>query len=177
MMAAPMTYSVDGEQYIAIMAGTGGSLGSVYPPGSAADKYGNKGRIVAFKLTGGEVPQREKLEQQQSEFPKPQVVRRGSSAERDQGGLLFQRHCSKCHTNLGGGGIPDLRLMSEQTHIDFLDIVLGGVRADKGMGSFKDLLSIEEAQSIHSFLIDLAWSSYEQGRQVLVPHQTEGPED
>jgi quinohemoprotein ethanol dehydrogenase len=53
-----MTYTVGGEQYVAIMAGLGGAAGQEYVPGTAAYKYGNKGRIIAFKLGGGEVPRR-----------------------------------------------------------------------------------------------------------------------
>jgi quinohemoprotein ethanol dehydrogenase len=52
LMAAPMTYRVAGKQYIAIMAGYGGGPGlcSPFPPASAAYRYGNEGRIVAFAL-------------------------------------------------------------------------------------------------------------------------------
>jgi len=53
MMAGPMTYTVGGEQYVAIMAGLGGAAGQEYFPGTAAYKYGNKGRIIAFKLGDG----------------------------------------------------------------------------------------------------------------------------
>ena len=173
MMAAPMTYSIDGEQYVAIMAGLGGSLGGIHPPGSAADKYGNQGRVIAFKLAGGQVPHPPLLDKKQKGFPKPQAIRRGSLVQRDQGDVLFQRSCSKCHTNLGDGGIPDLRVMSAQTHVEFLDIVLGGIRADQGMGSFKGLLSEEEVESIQIYLIDLAWQSYEKDHKAIVPHQPE----
>ena len=52
MMAAPMTYAIDGEQYVAILTGTGGGNGNDYVPGMAAYDYGNAGRLVSFKLGG-----------------------------------------------------------------------------------------------------------------------------
>ena len=173
MMAAPMTYSIDGEQYVAIMAGTGGSLGSLHPPGSAAEKYGNQGRIVSFKLGGGSVPQREELIRQSTDFPMPPISRRGTTAQRDEGKLLFQRNCSQCHKNSGGGAIPDLRMMNKKAHTEFLDIVLKGLRSDKGMGSFAGLLSAEQAESLHIYLIDLAWKTYELEHKPKDPHQPE----
>ncbi len=58
IMAAPTTYVVDGEQYVAVMAGLGGAVGQTHPPGTAATTYGNEGQIIALKLGGGEVPKR-----------------------------------------------------------------------------------------------------------------------
>lgn len=176
MMAAPMTYSVDGEQYVAIMAGLGGAFGKSYQPlGSAAYKYGNQGRIVAFKLGGGEVPKPPLQLRNDEAFPMPPLARRGTPAQAELGGELFQRNCSKCHLNQGGSGIPDLRKMSKQTHTEFLDIVLNGARADQGMGSFKDLLSNDQAESIHAFLIDLAWGAYIEEHYPSSSHQPETP--
>ncbi len=58
IMAAPMTYSVNGEQYVAVQVGYGGTAITVapIPPSSAALKYQNTNRIIAFKLGGGAVP-------------------------------------------------------------------------------------------------------------------------
>lgn len=173
MMAAPMTYSVDGEQYVAIMAGTGGSLGSIHPPGSAAYRYGNKGRIVTFKLGGGSVPYPTELNHAQEEFPMPPLTRRGTPETIKLGAKLFQRNCAKCHTNTGEGNIPDLRVMSETTHAEFMDIVLKGIRAERGMGNFSALITPEEANAIHNYLIDLAWHTYEKTHKTPVPHQPE----
>ena len=160
MMAAPMTYAMDGEQYVAIMAGLGGTIGGNYPSGSAAHKYGNKGRIIVFKLGGDSVPHPPELSRHAMAFPIPPVKRRGTPIQVDMGRDLFQRNCSKCHTNSGSGGIPDLRKMRASTHDEFMDIVLKGIRADRGMGNFEGLLSIEETETIQMYLIDLAWRSY-----------------
>ena len=57
IIAPPMTYSVDGEQYVAVLAGYGGG-GAVTggdPRTMASGKYLNEGHILAFKL-GGKAP-------------------------------------------------------------------------------------------------------------------------
>jgi quinohemoprotein ethanol dehydrogenase len=41
IMAAPVTYTAKGEQYVAFMAGYGGAAGFQFPPESAAYKYGS----------------------------------------------------------------------------------------------------------------------------------------
>ena len=168
MMAAPMTYLIDGEQYIAIMAGLGGARGHSYVPGTAAYKYGNLGRIIAFKLGGGVVPHRPEVFQSQLKSSGPPVARRGTIKQNLHGQDLFQRNCKVCHAN---GGAPDLTKMTEPTHAEFMDIVLRGSRANRGMGSFKSLLSQEDAESIHVYLIDLAWKNFEKENKPPVSHQ------
>jgi quinohemoprotein ethanol dehydrogenase len=163
MMAAPMTYELDGVQYVAVMAGYGGGLGGAYPPGTAAYRYGygNAGRIVAFKLGGGAVPLPREVDHS-TEFPQPAMERFGTPATIERGNALFERHCSICHrNNAAAGTVPDLRRMSAQTQADFKDIVLGGIRAAKGMGSFANVLSADDREAIHAAMADAAWRQYE----------------
>jgi quinohemoprotein ethanol dehydrogenase len=161
MMAAPMSYLIDGKQYVAIMTGVGGARGQTYAPESAAYKYGNKGRIVVFKIGGGKVPHPALVTRDAQDLP-PLAARIGDAAKIKRGGVLFQRNCALCHTNNGASGsIPDLRRMSAKTHAEFFDIVLKGIRSDKGMGNFGDILSRKDAEAIHAHLIDLAWADHE----------------
>ncbi len=178
MMAAPMTYTVKGVQYVAIMAGMGGAAGQEYVPGTAAYKYGNKGRIIAFKLGGGPVPMRPEVDHASAEVPMPPVERRGSPEQLKLGEELYLRNCTKCHANMDGrsSGIPDLRRLSAQAHQGFNDVMLKGTLADKGMASFSGLLTADEIEAIHSYLIDLAWRNYEaaqassQSQKPSAPH-------
>ena len=178
MMAGPMTYTVGGEQYVAIMAGLGGAAGQEYVPGTAAYKYGNKGRIIAFKLGGGAVPKRPEVEHVIADVPMPPVARRGTPEQVELGADLYVRNCTKCHSNMDGrsSGIPDLGRLSAEAHRDYDDVMLKGTLAGKGMGSFAGLLSPGEIEAIHDYLIDLAWQNYEtaqaagQLRQTTAPH-------
>ncbi|HPE31477.1 MAG TPA: PQQ-dependent dehydrogenase, methanol/ethanol family [Parvularculaceae bacterium] len=164
MMAAPMTYELDGEQYVAVMAGFGGALGGSFPEGTAPYRYGNAGRIVAFKLGGGVVPLPTEVEHA-SAFPRPSIERFGTQAQIDHGNELLKRHCSRCHKNNdASGAIPDLRRMSAETDAAFEDIVLRGARAEKGMGSFEGVLTPEEVEAIHAAIVDAAWREYKRSQ-------------
>lgn len=56
IVAAPISYEIDGEQYVAVMAGFGGAV-IVFPDENAAlNKYKNAGRIISFKLNGNRTP-------------------------------------------------------------------------------------------------------------------------
>lgn len=171
IMAAPMTYELDGVQYVAVQAGFGGALGGVHPVGTAAQRYGNAGRIVAFELGGSAVPLPAELHQS-TEIKRPAVERFGSADQRELGNALLKRHCARCHSNEAPGAIPDLRRMSKETHEQFEAIVLQGTRAAKGMGAFAGLLTPAQAQSIRAAIVDSAWSAYEASQNVpqSAPH-------
>ena len=71
IMAAPTTYEVNGEQYVAVQTGYGGTgigVGAI-PPSSAALQFRNSNRIIAFKLDGGQVPLPER--RKDKPFPMP----------------------------------------------------------------------------------------------------------
>lgn len=157
IMAAPMTYKVRGEQYVAVMAGYGGGvLFMPFPPGSAARQYGNDGRILAFKLGGGPVPKPPARIDAPVERPPP---REGSKSTVAAGGVLYNRYCARCHV-FGIGMLPDLRRLSAPTHQLFYDIVLNGVYGAKGMARWDDVLTRADAEAIHSYLLDEAWAQY-----------------
>nr|WP_321510288.1 PQQ-dependent dehydrogenase, methanol/ethanol family [uncultured Hyphomonas sp.] len=169
VMAAPMTYKVDGEQYVAVMAGLGGAFGNAHLPGTAAYKYGNTGRIMAFKLDGGDVPARLEITHKDLGNQEPPVPRFGTAEEVSLGSDLFQRHCAICHAG-SSGTVPNLAEMSADTHAEFKNIVLMGARANRGMGAFGDLLSDTDAEAIHAYLTDVAWQNYERGQAGKAPH-------
>jgi quinohemoprotein ethanol dehydrogenase len=58
--------------------------------------------------------------------------------------------------------VKDLRMMTPATHAEFMDIVIGGKRREKGMVSFADIISQNDAKAIHTYLIRRAnqdWDS------------------
>lgn len=155
MMAAPMTYGVGDEQYVAVMAGFGGGGGFWFPPDGAAYKFGNAGRIVAFKLDGGAVPKPQPV--QEAPFPPP-PPRSGDAETVARGAVLYNRYCSRCHV-FGRGLLPDLRRMAPATHALFYEIVLRGAYVPKGMARWDDVLSEADARAIHDYIVDQAWSA------------------
>ena len=168
MMAAPMSYSVNGTQYLAVLTGVGGGNGNDYVPGMAAYTHGNSGRLVAFKLGGGAVPKRAQIVRAEATREPPPVSRRGTKGEISRGESLYLRNCAKCHSNIDGrgSGIPDLRLMSADTHAQFTAIVLEGLLVEQGMGSFSDLLTTSEVNAIQTYLIEESWQHFERDQKV-----------
>jgi quinohemoprotein ethanol dehydrogenase len=149
IMAAPMTYRVNGVQYLAVMAGYGGGLLFLpYPP----DKYGNEGRVVAFRLGGGATP-KPPLATDLQPAPPP---REGTPATIAQGELLYNRYCGRCHA-FGRALLPDLRRLPPQVHSLFYEIVLRGAYQTKGMARWDDVLTPADAEAIHSYLVDQSW--------------------
>lgn len=161
IMAAPMTYELDGEQYVAVMAGFGGALGGSFPEGTAAHRYGNAGKLIVLRLDGGAVPLPAEVVRE-AKFARPPTARYGSAATIAKGVDLIRRHCSHCHNNSAATGtVPDLRRINEKTYAEFEDIVLGGIRASRGMGSFKGVLNKQDVDAIRAAILDDAWSAFE----------------
>jgi quinohemoprotein ethanol dehydrogenase len=158
IMAAPATYAVNGEQYVAVQVGYGGTAiaeGPI-PPSSAAVTYENTNRIIAFKLGGSEVPA--PPARTMVPFAKP-PAQTASAASINAGETKFVEECSRCHT-LGLSTTPDLRRLDPGLHAAFKDIVLRGALAPAGMERFDDLLSEKDVENIHAYLIEQSWIAY-----------------
>ncbi|HMK87491.1 MAG TPA: PQQ-dependent dehydrogenase, methanol/ethanol family [Steroidobacteraceae bacterium] len=158
IMAAPMTYAVNGEQYVAVQAGYGGTgiAEGPIPPSSAAVKFENTNRIIALKLGGGAVPTPPARIDEPFEKPPEESA---SAADIAAGEVKFVEECSRCHA-LGLNVTPDLRRLNAGLHAAFKDIVLHGLLADAGMERFDDILSERDVENIHAYLIDQSWAAY-----------------
>ncbi len=158
IVAAPMTYEIDGVQYVAVMAAWGGGGWSFAHPEAASYQRGNEGRIVAFKLDGGATPIPPLLP---PPGPIPQPPPLTASADTvKEGAALFGANCAGCHINQPGGLAPDLRRMSEATHTEFHQIVLGGIFKNAGMPPWNGVLSPAQVDAIHAYLISISWDAY-----------------
>jgi quinohemoprotein ethanol dehydrogenase len=166
IMAAPMTYVIDGVQYVAVQCGYGGSgIGYPIPPSSAAYRYQNENRILVFKLGGGAVPK------PPLRSPKPYPAPPDSHAtlaEINHGEDNFIEQCSRCHV-FGLNITPDLSKLTPELHAMFKDIVLHGAFASMGMANFSDVLTEADADAIHAYLIDQERLGYEKQARVDKP--------
>ncbi|HEY2780325.1 MAG TPA: PQQ-dependent dehydrogenase, methanol/ethanol family [Steroidobacteraceae bacterium] len=149
--AGPISYAIDGVQYVAVLAGFGGAMNQIgYPAGSAALKFENHERLLVFKLNGAPVslPAQRHRDVQPVPAAKstdPKVIERGMD--------LFDR-CGACHGYRGGAnGYPDLWNLPPDVHAAFQSIVRGGALSYAGMPSFKDALSEDDVNAIQSFII------------------------
>ncbi len=156
MLAPPVTYEIDGEQYVAILAGTGTAENFLgYTNDTAAIKYGNFGKLLAFKLDSNEFLAEPTIRDRTIPDQPPLTA---SAPELIRGEQLYNVSCGPCHGGnaRSGGVIPDLRMMSSTTHTLFNDIVIGGIYKEKGMASFADVLNERDTELVRQFLISRA---------------------
>jgi mono/diheme cytochrome c family protein len=150
IIAAPMSYTVDGEQYVAVLQGWGG--GFAMGAGQEAMQSGRKrniSRVLAFKLGGDETlpepPPWPELNPPPLEANEETVMR---------GEVLYQRNCSRCHGGraVAGGTITDLRYSAYLHTGIWHDIVLAGALRDAGMIPFGETLSREDSAAIRAYV-------------------------
>jgi len=173
----PVTYTVNGEQYVLVPVGWGSGSRLFAPAWTMATPKSKRGpsRLLAFKL-GGTVP-----------FPTPPDIvppvpkppqQTADAATMAEGGKLFKTfYCDGCHSpDLDGSGawvengaIPDLRYAPPEVHEGWYGIVLGGSHWKNGMPGFLNppkfafpTLSMTPAQAdaIHAYVIDGAWKAF-----------------
>jgi PQQ-dependent dehydrogenase (methanol/ethanol family) len=151
--AGPISYTVNGEQYIAILVGWGGVLplaaGEV---ARQSPRMNNVPRMLAFKLGG-------KASLPSAPEVKPQVLTppraTASLATVKKGEELYQRFCGGCHGDVAvsGGVLPDLRYSGALANQHWLSIVRDGVLGLYGMVGFSKELSRQDAEAIRAYVI------------------------
>jgi quinohemoprotein ethanol dehydrogenase len=150
--AAPMTYAIDGVQYVAVLAA---------PPLLFFDpkiKVG-PGRLLVFALDGKDTLPAIAV-RADTTIPPPAAVVKASPAEIAEGESLYKLYCGRCHNPEGNlvksGAVPDLRRSNAATHATFEMIVRGGVRRVLGMPSFANDISAEQVRLIQAFVLEQA---------------------
>jgi quinohemoprotein ethanol dehydrogenase len=152
IVAAPVTYLLDGEQYVAIMAGWGGAFAlAAGDAAAAAGVTDNSGRLLVFKLDGSvKLPAHEAMELELAEIPAV------FDAEHVlEGNLRYHRWCGVCHGPgaVGGGVLPDLRKSNAAVYPAMEDIVLRGALLGNGMPSFDEWLAEEDVEFIRAYIL------------------------
>jgi len=142
VVPGPITYALDGKQYIAIISSA--STGFAAAAG--------KNRLLVYTLNGSaQLPPPEPTAPLVLN-PPPEF---GDDAMRKRGEDLYQRNCSGCHD--GGrlfSGFPDLNYTVALNAPDlFRGIVVEGALAENGMISFKNTLTVDDAEAIRSYLV------------------------
>ena len=159
VMAGPVSFAVEGEQYVAVLAGRGGGAGLVGGPMARAwQGIVNENRVLAFKLGGNaRLPAPRKLERRVTLNAELRALA-ADKARVAQGKKSYEQYCYMCHglDTMAGGVIPDLRYASAQTFAEWDGIVIGGSRAGQGMRSFAEVLSADDAQAIRAYVVSRA---------------------
>jgi quinohemoprotein ethanol dehydrogenase len=153
IIAPPVTYQVDGEQYIAVMAGYGGAgaVTSGDPRTMASATHFNDGYVLAFKL-GGKASMPRIAERNLAIPAPPQIA--ATPAQLDNGKYKYMGTCMVCHGALvvSGGVVPDLRRLPVEKHAIFKEIVHDGAIHGAGMPQFADLLTEQDVRDIQAYI-------------------------
>jgi glucose dehydrogenase len=168
VMAAPVSYAIDGEQYVAVAVGFGGGAAAEAGPLVHGRKIPNLSRVLVYKLGAStELPP---VPANERSLPRPEPVTASADAVQ-HGQVLYQRHCSYCHGDAmrTGGLTPDLRYSGEAVHESWQDIIIGGVLKARGMISFAPYLGEEEAEDIRQYVLSEANTLYKQ-QQTTMTH-------
>ena len=160
VIASPISYQIDGEQYIAIEVGWGGVFG-LAPGELTLDKHArsNIPRVLAFKLNGTDTLPEPAPEPVLTLQPPPD---KATDAVVAAGKASFHTYCGTCHgdTAVSSGILPDLRY-SQALHDPKLwqSIVHDGALKSAGMIGFGAELSAQDIDRIRAYVIRRAHES------------------
>ena len=151
--AAPIAYSVNGQEYVAVLVGWGGVLPLVAGEiGLQTPRLPNAPRLLAFKMGGAA-----------SLPPAPEVApaamapphETADAAAVKKGEAIYQRYCSACHGDVAvsGGVLPDLRYSKMLNKDRWTSIVIGGALRSAGMISFAGELTPEDTLAIRAYVV------------------------
>ena len=156
VLAPPVTYSIDGEQYVAVVVGWGAVYANLLGVVLNADgERVNISRILAFKLDGdAELPPKPAP----PDAPEAPAIF-GSEDQIVAGGRVYGQNCALCHgvAAISGGVLPDLRHSPMIASADaFNSVVIDGAFVDKGMAGWGEVLSDDDAEAIRAFIVFMA---------------------
>jgi quinohemoprotein ethanol dehydrogenase len=148
LMTAPISYSVDGEQYILAATGAGGGA-IIAAPNVVRERQ--PGRLVAFKLDGTatlppDPPPAGPMLPTNETFTDAQVA---------QGKDLYVLRCARCHgfAARGSNVVPDLRRSKALADARlWKSIVEDGVLAGTGMIAWKQFLPEGGAEALRAYV-------------------------
>jgi quinohemoprotein ethanol dehydrogenase len=159
IVAPPVSYEVNGEQYVAVEVGWGGAFGLAAGELAHAAQVnrGNLPRVLAFKLNGSDtLPAPPAPDVHTVIEPPPEEA---SAAVIAQGKLHYHTYCSMCHGDsaVSGGVLPDLRYSAALGNPSmWQSIVHDGVREANGMVAFAERMSKDEIETIRAYVIHRA---------------------
>ena len=154
IISAPMTYAVDGVQYISLLVGYGGSAGSGAPVMRHGWKYGKQPRrLLTFSLNGDKPlpdtpPPSMEVEPILVEGFEP------VGAKVQRGIVMYHTVCAHCHGGMlaAESVAPDLRESPIAANFDLFESVLkDGILAQRGMPTYDDLTE-EDIEGIYHFV-------------------------
>ena len=156
VVAPASTFTVGGQQYVAVLAGWGGawpiSGGLV---GEPQGPIKNRSRLLVFKIGGtAKLPPAD-----QSVIPLDPPAKSGSPEQLADGAKNYGQFCAVCHGDaaIGSGVTRDLRRAGSLGDRKMWNqIVIGGALSQNGMISWKEELNDTQAENLRLYVINRA---------------------
>ena len=147
VVAAPVTYMIDEEQYVSVAVGWGGVYGLSQ---RATDTIG-PGKVYTFKA-GGTASMPQMVENDPAELVEGVAY---SPDDIAPGGALYVSNCLFCHGVPGvnnGGNIPNLGFSDAAMLEGAPELLLSGAFVEGGMPTFEGKLTEAEIKQIVAFI-------------------------
>jgi quinohemoprotein ethanol dehydrogenase len=151
MAGGPVTYLVNGEQYVAVISGALSYSGTTTP------RVRHNGRMLAFKLNGSGTfpadPGPAPPPNPPTEVARPEQVALGET--------IYGKRCGLCHgfDAVSSNIVPDLRRSPFLTSPEgWQAVVIGGALAERGMISWKEFVTPAQAEAVRGFVGERARS-------------------
>lgn len=155
VVGSPISYSIDGAQYVLVVSGAGGGF-AVSSPFVDDKRPKPNGRVLAFRIGGkarlpAYVPPELQPAVLSSEPFTPAQVSRGEQ--------IYETTCGWCHGagTQAGGVLPDLRRSPALADRDTWEaVVIKGMLEERGMVSFASVITPEDAQAVRAYVASRA---------------------
>ncbi len=159
-MGGPVSYAIDGQQYVASLASYGtlfylpAGFGIANPPTAP-----QRGRVNVFRLGGtAQLPARELV---RLPMERPPAIR-ANAATLQRGAAVYTQFCMACHGfgAISGGVLPDLRRAPSLQDANVWAQTVHGARAANGMPDFTQWVSDGDAEAVRAYVAQEAMTLY-----------------
>ena len=155
VVGSPISYSIDGVQYVLVVSGAGGGF-ALSTPFLDDKRPKPNGRVLAFRLGGtAKLP----------EFTPPALAKATAPNEVftpgqiAAGSRIYGTTCAWCHGGGGvsGGVLPDLRRSPMLANRDaWRAVVIDGALKYRGMVSFSRNMDASQAEEVRAYVATLS---------------------
>ena len=153
--AAPVSYTVDGEQHVLIPVGAGGGIQTTYSQMGVAGEAAGPTRLLAFRLEADRpIPVADIAPRTLPEQPALDASAETIAHGKDK----YHERCQFCHGKNAiakvGGTLPDLRFSNMEVHETWHGIVIGGALRANGMPDFE--MTVQDSEAIRHYVLSLS---------------------
>lgn len=151
VIAPPVTYMIDGVQYVSLAVGWGGGIPALW---MKATEQRQPGTVFTFSLGTDKSRTYEGF----SKPAPPKLIDLEYTATEEEitkGAKIYGNYCLRCHGFVGmnGGSIPNLAYSNEVNFGLIKEIVLERAFIDKGMPDFSDRLTEEDVENVKKYIL------------------------